>query len=203
VRIDHRLRGVLVALLVFILLVLLLPLALVGPGFGDIDADRITATAALYGVTSTILSALALCGVALSIHFQAQANRSSAHIAAREQHASLLKQSMDDAELRACWSSANLPGEGPSERQLAYTNLIFCFWELQWEIGIFSDEYVSSHSAITFKESVIARRYWKRARIARTECGCDRSQFYRLIDSQYELLPPEQTPPSPSSARVV
>ena len=201
-RIDHRLRVVLVALLVFVLLVLLLPLFLIGPGFGDINTDRISAVAALYGVTSTILSALALCGVALSILFQAQANRSSAHIAAREQHASLMRQSMDDAELRACWSSTTLPAQGPSERQLAYTNLIFCFWEMQWETGIFSDGYVSSHAAITFKDSTIARRYWKQARIARAECGCDRSQFYRLIDSQYELLPPEQTP-SPGSARVV
>jgi hypothetical protein len=197
---NRRLRVALVALLAFVLLVLVLPLALVVPGRGGIDPARVSEVAALYGVASTIVSGIALCGVALSILFQAQANRSSAYIATREQHTALMLLSMNDAELAACWSGATLPPGGPSDRQLTYANLIFAFWEMQWETGTFDDGFVSRHAALTLKESAIARRYWRNARIARIECGCDRSPFYRLVDAQYQRLATDESAPTEPAA---
>ena len=112
-----------------------------------------------YGAASTILSALAVVGVAASLQMQVRQNHLSQAYGVRDQQLTLMQLLLSDPTLLP----ASVTADGiPHERwrQLIYINLMFKHLQLGYEVGYISQESLRLHVSQYFTIEFI-REWWK------------------------------------------
>lgn len=138
---------------------------------------------------STLISATALAGVAVSLLLQGRQTRAAEALSMRQEHRELVRLAIDDPGLQPCWG-----GTGASRHTGdSYTNLIVSFWWASYDIGFRGDADMRGVLR-TFFEGEQPRRWWDeygrdRWMLSRTS-GRFRNgryrRFVRFVEDEYQ-----------------
>ncbi|MGV9304258.1 DUF6082 family protein [Nonomuraea sp. NPDC003727] len=137
-----------------------------------------------YGPAATLLAAISLIGVALSVVVQARSVRISALQMARAQHLEMVRLGMDTPDLMQVLE-APLDGQDHQTRQMRmYYNLWLVHWLAMYELGQLPDNELRMYVADAFKGE-IARQHWASARASFSASSRTRSRaFCRVVDEE-------------------
>ncbi|MGW5556139.1 DUF6082 family protein [Micromonospora sp. NPDC003944] len=145
-----------------------------------------------YGFSATIVSALALIAIALSLRMQvveARAQRRENH---RTYHMQLLTMAIQDPSLADCVPS-NF-GNGHDKKKLYYMNLWFWWWSYNYSAGLMPEEQVRRSIAF-FAGSELGRHYidthveWRDSTVDRSQ-----KEFFRIVDEERLKVAEPQRP---------
>jgi hypothetical protein len=127
---------VLLGLLVLVTLVSVSPAALLLLAHWRIDWNQLAIVGQAYGGVSAILSALALCGVALSLLQQSRQARADRVIAIRERHFELVKLDLERPDLIEV---SDMPDDHEERQVWLRSNLWMTHWLMRWQLGLLGE----------------------------------------------------------------
>jgi hypothetical protein len=177
--------AVLASSVVVLLLVALSPLAL--QGIVDYGADWrvLSEVGQAYGAVSALLSALALCGVALSLLLQWRQTRMSQIITARERQFELIQLGLHNPDLiyvriRGI-PDADLP-------KIQYAHLWVSHWKMLWDLRLVREPEIS-HLALELFGNDVAYAWWEKVgphwNISRSRRS---RQFMKILMEAHQLI---------------
>ncbi|MEV7984654.1 DUF6082 family protein [Micromonospora sp. NPDC085948] len=145
-----------------------------------------------YGFSATIISALALIAIALSLRMQvveARAQRRENH---RTYHMQLLTMAIQDPSLADCVPS-NFDTRH-EKKKLYYINLWFWWWNYNYSSGLMPEEQV--RRSVAYLASSELGRHYLDAHVAWRDSTVDRSQrgFFRIVDEERSKMSDPQLP---------
>ncbi|WP_203707205.1 DUF6082 family protein [Asanoa iriomotensis] len=153
-----------------------------------------------YGGPSALLAGIAMIGVTAALVFQIRQYKTGQAIEIRKMQIELMRMVIDDPSLRP--SSPNYPGLDPDARNRAiYSNLMFKYLELTYEIGYSSRESLEIELAEQFRIYEIGQ-VWRKARRQFEASASNRGQreFVKIVDralaasSAERVITPAATP---------
>jgi hypothetical protein len=137
-------------------LVLSFPVMLIA--LSGLSWDQLADMGDAYGGASALLSAIALCGVGISLISQQRQVRQEMVMIRRQQHFELVRLGIEDVELMGAVDERL--AHASDARQQAYLNLMTNYWLAMWELDeIDADELRQLASSIFRGES--GRRWWE------------------------------------------
>jgi hypothetical protein len=138
---------------------------------------------AIISVLSTLISSVALVGVAVSLLLQARQLRISQLQASRSLQSELIRIAIDNPTIASATASDLSPDEYP---KAAFLNLALKSLEMGYSIKAFPAESVRIQMRRRF-ESEYSRAWWAHARdVFKEEAGTRRGrEFFALVDSVY------------------
>lgn len=180
-------------------LVVVSPLALPALDGNGEDWERIGDIAQAYGAVSALLSGLAVVGVAASLVLQAREAKAARVQNTRLMHMEFTKQAMENPEYLDCWGGPDASRTVLLRRQHMYVNLVVSHWEMWFELGDLTEQWLASMCDEIFAGE-IGRSFWARTRQARISTASSRrmKHFNQIIDARYEaaLSAPPRTEPA-------
>ncbi|MBG0828960.1 hypothetical protein HS041_14390 [Planomonospora sp. ID67723] len=201
-------RRVLTAALLLVVITLVAGLVAVSPlalgllGDQAGDWERLSLIGQTYGAASTLLSVLALVGVAVSLVLQAREAKSDREQALRMLHADLMKMAMEDPLYRRAWGPFFDSDDPDTPREHMYVNLIVSQWSMEYELRTITEEHLRPIARTLFSGPA-GRRYWTNVRELRITSTSTRRErrFHRILDEEFHAAhePPPSSPASPSS----
>lgn len=172
-------------------LVLLSPLVLVLLNrTGGVDWAQLSNIGQAYGVTSAVVSSLALGGVALSLVLQAREAKLARLHAWRSHHLELMQMALaDPLYLRTVGPFVQAPID--DARQRGYINLVLSWWQMLYEIGELPEPRLRLMIARQLLTAEPCRRFWALAREGRAyEAAADpkssSARFHQIVDEEYQ-----------------
>jgi hypothetical protein len=130
--------------------------------FISADWSRLSEIGQTYGAASAILAMFALGGVVLSLFFQARQARAQQVQAVRHLHFELFRMTLERPDLYLpLWDNPELSPTKESS-QYVFTNLIFNYWWMAYDLGVVSEQDLRRLTAGVFRGPV-GRSYWKAA----------------------------------------
>lgn len=162
----------------------------------DVDLDRMSAIGEAYGGVSALLAGGAVAGVAAALLVQIRQFKTSQAQGMRMMQIELMRMLLEDPTLRPV--SPSFPeAEAAHRRRAIFTNLMFRYMELGFEIGYFPAEALESELLEQMRVGDI-RKVWTEARPRYAAGAANRAQreFVRLIDRAYAASSP--TVPAPA-----
>ncbi|GIH98527.1 DUF6082 family protein [Planobispora takensis] len=180
-------------------LVAISPLALSLLGDQAGDWERLSLIGQTYGAASTLLSVLALLGVAASLVLQAREAKSDREQALRMLHTDLMKMAMEDPLYRRAWGPFFDSDDHDTPREHMYVNLIVSQWAMEYELETITEQHLRS-IAFTLFSGPAGRRYWGNVRDLRLDSTSTRRErrFHQILDEEFAKAPEPPGPP-PSS----
>ncbi|MEV0840940.1 DUF6082 family protein [Actinocatenispora sera] len=149
----------------------------------DADWRRLGAVGDTYGGVAAIVSGVALLGVAGSLVLQRRQSRIEREYAFREYHREMLRMSMDDPALAACWGPQRDTGLAVDVH--FYVTLMIGYWHAGWLVGAFNEQRLRL-SLRTFFAGDIGRRSWREHDSQRMIGRSRRSRrFFRMVEQEY------------------
>ncbi|MEV6343699.1 DUF6082 family protein [Actinoplanes sp. NPDC051851] len=182
-------------------LVLASPLAMVGLLRLTDDWSSLSDVGQAYGGISAVLSALAFCGIAVSVTLQWQQNRQMKMVAARERHFELNRLSLEDPTL--IWDRS-FSEDLEETRRFVYLNLWVGYWLMQWDLRVMSEPELRV-LLLAFFQDPTAHRWWAKTH-PRWAFGSSRRQrrFFEVIEECHrESGQPEPEEECPESRETV
>jgi hypothetical protein len=149
----------------------------------------------ILAIVSTLISSVALVGVAASLVIQTRQLRTSQLQATRAAQAEVVRISLENPRLFV--HDARTGADRADLYALhAYTNLIFKYLELGFEIGVVSEPSVRAQVAVLF-ESAYRRRWWASARRTYAIEAATRRErrFAQIVENEFEKWPQDSAPP--------
>ncbi|TDE33667.1 DUF6082 family protein [Actinomadura sp. 6K520] len=190
---------------------------------GGVEWDEIGAIGDAYGAAATLLTAVSLVGITVSLLLGAKDSRTNRAQAIRTFHFELIRMQLEDPEL--LWANGWPRPEMRSDqerttarvRQHLYANLWVYFYLMQYELRVLSEANLRALLVNELFNGEVGRQYWKS-----TGCtfevmkGRRVKRFFQIMDEEYrnvvesgrEPVPacglPEVEPPPPpeSSSRL-
>ncbi|MDG4822028.1 DUF6082 family protein [Asanoa sp. WMMD1127] len=139
-----------------------------------------------YGGIGAALSGLAVLAVAAARVVQIRQVRTSQAHGVRLLQLELMRMLIDDLKLRPLTSDDGRTRPADVRRRNIYTNLIFKYMELGYEIGYFSSDslQVDLHEQLAVEH---VRKFWEVHRINRLETASNKAQrrFFEMVDQVY------------------
>lgn len=191
---NRRTAFVVVALLsgvgAALALVLLSPFLLIWVGAVRAeDWNRLSAIGQTYGAASTILSALALGGVALSLIIQSRDGRADQIASVREFHRELLEITSQDPEQYLPSWGWNLGEDVSTElaQAIMFTHMIVNYLSLGFRLGVITEEQLRLQSLKHLFSGDAGRQYWERMgrEIALGRAGRPYRRFTSIAEDVY------------------
>ncbi|MEN8649109.1 DUF6082 family protein [Streptomyces sp. 21So2-11] len=203
----YRSRAFVLALSVLALvaslgLVYVSPLALPALDRGsEHDWKRISEIGQTYGAVSALLSALAVLGVVASLVLQAREAKAARVQNTRIMHIDLAKTAMENPQYLDCWGGPDATRSVLLRQQHMYVNLVVSHWEMAFEVGDLTDQWVAAGADEIFAGE-IGRTFWARSRTGRIATAATRRSrlLHQIIDGRYEIAlrtPPRIAPALP------
>ncbi|GIH92163.1 DUF6082 family protein [Planobispora siamensis] len=182
-------------------LVAISPLALSLLGDQAGDWERLSLIGQTYGAASTLLSVLALLGVAVSLVLQAREAKSDREQALRMLHTDLMKMAMEDPLYRRAWGPFFDSDDHDTPREHMYVNLIVSQWAMEYELETITEQHLRS-IAFTLFSGPAGRRYWRNVRDLRLESASTRRErrFHQILDEEFARAPEPPGPPPASGS---
>ncbi|GIF95125.1 DUF6082 family protein [Catellatospora citrea] len=152
------------------------------------DWARLSDVAETFGAIATLIGALTLGGVAVSLMMQARDNKLNREQARRGFHLNLYAMAFDDPALLECWGEVVPPSYSHDEhRQHVYVNQIVSFWSMLHKVDELPEDELRQLAAALFKREP-GRRYWHVASTYRRALrGTRRTrEFVRVVDDEYQ-----------------
>ncbi|GIH77519.1 DUF6082 family protein [Planobispora longispora] len=186
-------------------LVAVSPLALGALGAQADDWEHLSLIGQTYGAASTLLSVLALVGVAVSLVLQAREAKSDREQTLRMLHVDLMKMAMEDPLYRRAWGPFFDSEDPDAPREHMYVNLIISQWSMEYELGAITEDHLRSISRLLFSGPA-GRRYWTNVRGLRITSTSTRRErrFHRILEEEFHATggtpppsPPAASPPPP------
>jgi hypothetical protein len=139
-----------------------------------------------YGAASTLISVLALTGVAGSLFFQAREAKANRDQALRSLHLDLMKMAMEDETYARAWGPFFDNGDHQAQRQHMYVNLIIEHWRMMCEFGSMTEEHLRSVAHVVFQGEP-GRRFWANGRELRMRSSGSafERRFHQVLDEEY------------------
>ncbi|GGS47925.1 hypothetical protein GCM10010156_03360 [Planobispora rosea] len=180
-------------------LVAISPLALDVLGAQADNWEHLSLIGQTYGAASTLLSVLALIGVAISLVLQAREAKSDREQTLRMLHTDLMKMAMEDPLYRRAWGPFFESDDSDIPREHMYVNLIISQWSMEYELGAITEDHLRSIARVLFSGPA-GRRYWTNVRDLRVTSTSTRRErrFHRILDEEFRAT--GETPPSPPAA---
>jgi hypothetical protein len=184
-------------------LVILSPFALRAIANREDDWQTLSAVGQAYGAVSAVLSALALCGIALSLLLQWRQVRIAQIITARERQFELIQLGLTNPEL----IYARIDGISDDVLPHAqYANLWVAHWKLLWDLKLVREPEVAHLAAELFTDDT-ARLWWEKVGPHWNISGSRRSnRFVKIMMESHQRVtearasagapPPGPTPES-------
>nr|BFE88033.1 hypothetical protein GCM10020093_106340 [Planobispora longispora] len=181
-------------------LVAVSPLALGALGAQADDWEHLSLIGQTYGAASTLLSVLALVGVAVSLVLQAREAKSDREQTLRMLHVDLMKMAMEDPLYRRAWGPFFDSEDPDAPREHMYVNLIISQWSMEYELGAITEDHLRSISRLLFSGPA-GRRYWTNVRGLRITSTSTRRErrFHRILEEEFHATG-GTPPPSPPAA---
>jgi hypothetical protein len=138
----------------------------------------------ILSLIATLISSIALVGVAIGLILQARQLRTSQLQATRSLHAELIRIGMENPSIGTAVEADVDPEEAP---KAAYLNLLFMFLQTSYLLRALPRESLSFQTERIFS-SEYSRAWWAVARNAyKTEMATKREKaFLSLVDAKYE-----------------
>jgi Family of unknown function (DUF6082) len=137
-------------------------LARLNSWIGADELARMANVGEAYGAPSALLAGVAMIGVTAALVFQIRQFKTGQAIEMRKMQIDLMRMVMDDPALRP--TSPNYPDLSTEERRRAiYSNLMFKYLELGYEIGYVSRESLELELSEQFRIDEIGEM-WRKAR---------------------------------------
>jgi hypothetical protein len=135
-----------------------------------------------YGFSATIISAMALIAIALSLRMQAIEARAQRRENHRAYHMQLLTMAIEDPGLAEC-----VPSRFDAhfeKKKLYYMNLWFWWWNYNYSAGLISEH--SLRRSIAYYASSELGRHYLDAHVEWRDPTMDRTQkeFFRIVDDE-------------------
>ncbi|BCJ35072.1 hypothetical protein Athai_25750 [Actinocatenispora thailandica] len=166
-----------------IALVVLSPLLMRPMLHGGTDWQRLGWVGDTYGGVAAIASGIALVGVAGSLVLQRRQSRVEREYAFREYHREMLRMSMDDPALAACWGPRRDTGLATDVD--LYVTLMIGYWHAGWQVGAFNEQRLRL-SLRRFFAGEVGRRCWREQDEERMIGRSRRSRrFFRMVEADY------------------
>lgn len=174
-----------------IVAVLLSPrLLLLLPTTSGVELGRLREISQAYGATSTIVSTLALCGVAASLLIQAQQFKASRYESVRRYHLDLNRIVMEDPTIYAPCIGKLFEPPGIEGRQFYYTASWMRYGLMAYESGVVSEQFLREDLFRALFRSEIGRDYWNQTRGLWGEALSNYNHrtrtFKRIVDEEYQ-----------------
>lgn len=150
----------------------------------DSELNRLGQIGEAYGGISALLSGLAVIGLLGALLLQIRQIKTSQAHSIRMMQIELMRMLIDDPSLRP--PSAGAPIPTGLRRRNIFTNLMFKYLEMGFEIGYFPDVVVKREVAAQFQREDV-RRFWRENRLAFASGVFNRStkRFFDTVDSAY------------------
>ncbi len=183
-----RIVVVCLAVVAAVALLLVSPLALSYLGaIPGTDWAKLSDVAQALGAAATLVSTLALGGVAVSLVMQSRDNKMNREQARRGFHLDLYAMALDDPSLLECWGEVVPPTYSHGQhRQHVYVNQIVSFWSMLYKVDELPADELRQLAAALFAGAP-GRRYWSVAGPHRKALrGTRRTrEFVLIIDDEY------------------
>ncbi|MFC3739236.1 DUF6082 family protein [Paractinoplanes deccanensis] len=173
------------------------PLFLSRVDFGVSDWTRVGNIGQAYGAASSVLSALALAGVSLSVVMQARQNHVARVEAEKTLRVMMTKLAMSDDDLSQMWWSGVSSDSDAERKQMLYADLMLLQWQTAWQIGELPDDSLRAHAEEMFSAQPVVQKFWSQVRLHRIHVrhGAADDRFSRIIDEAYTVARrPDQQP---------
>jgi hypothetical protein len=151
------------------------------------DWARMSDVAETFGAIATLIGALTLGGVAVSLMMQARDNKLNREQTRRSFHLNLYAMAFDDPSLLECWGEVVPPSYSHDEhRQHVYVNQIVSFWSMLHKVDELPEDELRQLTAALFKRDP-GRRYWHVAGPYRRALRGSRRtrEFVAIVDDEY------------------
>lgn len=181
-----------VAVLLSPLLLLLLPTP------DGVDWGRLREVSQTYGATSTIVSTLALCGVAASLFIQAQQFKAGRFETVRRYHLDLNRIALEDPTIYAPCIGKLVEPPGIEARQFYYTATWMRYGLMGYEVGVVSEQSLRDDVLGTLFSSEIGRDYWTQTEPlwgVTSSYNRRTRAFKRIVDDEYQRAVATGPPP--------
>ncbi|WP_216905877.1 DUF6082 family protein [Nocardia noduli] len=143
-----------------------------------------------YGATTAIVSALALCGVSVSLFIQARQFKASRFENIRRHHLDLTRIAMDEPTIFAPCIGRRFDPPGVEGRQFYYTASWMRYGRMGYESGVISEQILRDDVLGAVFRSDIGRDYWAQTSKfwAPGKSGYNRRTrtFKRIADEEYQ-----------------
>jgi len=171
--------------------VLLSPfLLLLLPTRSGVDWGRLREVGQAYGATSAIVSALALCGVSVSLFIQAQQFKAGRFEAVRRYHLDLTRIAMDEPTIFGPCIGRRFDPPGVEGRQFYYTASWMRYGLVGYESGVIGEQTLRDDILAAVFRSEIGRDYWARTSVLWGQEGSAYNQrtreFKRIAADEYQ-----------------
>jgi hypothetical protein len=163
------------------------PWLLASVDFGISDWARVGNIGQAYGAASSILSALALAGVSVSVALQARQNHAARVQADKQMRVMLTKLAMADPDLSAVWWDGVRSDSDVDRKRMLFADLMLLQWQMAWEVGELPEASLQEHAAEKFRNVEAVRRFWSQVRLHRTNMRHSSSddRFSKIIDQSF------------------
>jgi hypothetical protein len=179
-------------------LFLISPVALMelNGGLSDGEATRMSNIGQAYGGISAFLSGGAAAGVAAALFYQSRQIKTSQAQGIRMMQVELMRMLIENPDLRP--KSPTLPGVSGAQRsRIIFSNLMFRYLEMGFEIGYFPSDSLRYELKEQFKQPEI-RQAWEKISPAWEDGVANRAQrqFLQLIQDAYRESRSAETQPA-------
>lgn len=143
--------------------------------------QRLSDIGQAYGAASSILSALALIAIGISISLQVKEMRLARSAALRAHHMQLMQIYIENPALHGAFG---IPKNGLDRRLSIYLNLVLTFWEVLYTVDGMTDDTLAEYARHDLFSTEAGRRYWASTRdhrlaVAESKAYAD---FVHVID---------------------
>ncbi|KAA0930444.1 DUF6082 family protein [Streptomyces apricus] len=164
------------------------------------DWQRLSDISQIYG---SLVSAIALVGVAVSLAYQAHQATTLQEETQRASHRQLVTMALNDPDLMVCWEPMSAEVTLLEAKQIGFVNLIISNWSADYRLKRFNEAQLRRRLEVHFRGEM-ARKHWQVGgagwRLSAEAAGESRLlRFVSLIEESYEQAV-AAGPPHPSSA---
>ncbi|MEU8238343.1 DUF6082 family protein [Actinoplanes missouriensis] len=153
----------------------------------DSTLNRLSDTGQAFGIFSTLFSAAALMGVALSVTYQSRQNKRYDYEAWHTAHAGLLARVIEDpGTFGPCIGNPARFDSEVEARRYYFTTLWLNFGQIGLRAGNMTEASIRDELCGEMFESQMARDLWIKRREILTRAYGGLSPFYQLVDEEFE-----------------
>src|SRR3569833_959988 len=120
------------------------------------DWSQLSDIGQAYGGSSAVLSAVALCGISLSLFLQYRQHRAEVLYSLNQRHFDLVRYTLEHPLFAQSWGE---DGTANNYELRVFCNLIMTHWRTLWRIGDINEETLHRLAQKFFK-SEVCRDYW-------------------------------------------
>jgi hypothetical protein len=174
-------------------LLLLTPMMLANRAGSRPDWPLLASVGDAYGGTATMLSSVAVLGVAASLLLQWRQNRMIQLYSLKQQHLEIVKIALESPE----FLYVDGVQSDPEGRLKVYANLLVSYWAMAWDLGLMSVPTLRANAARLLRQPV-ARRWWETWQSGYLTFK-GRKRFVQIVNEEYLRATPVVDVPSESA----